>query len=390
MRFTLLCSRPAVSARTTPCPLEAARCTASNTTELGSPPSEPRTMSASGPRRPQRELLAGRGPEGVPGGEEDPGPRARHPVGHLPHRRGLAHPVHPDEQPDVDRAVPTVGPVGPLGPGGPLRTAVRLRAAGRSAGVVAGQGQRGVGGREHRHQVGLQGIDQGVGTGDLPAFDPRSQVGEERVGGAHPHVGPDERLLQVVPGGRIDLPLGPDRAQVAREQAPGLAQPAPERGRLDRRGDGLGNGRRLGWRGRLRLGWRGRRGSTSRVASALRASSMSVGTSLATSPAGTRSFTPFPRSRSPTATPPPTMSTGTAITRAMTTSDPEATTTAIRPRARRRARPREPRAPAEARTPHRPRCRTGAPAGSPPWRSRRGPWSRRRGRRPPPWSASGG
>ncbi len=36
-----------MSARTTSWSLEAARCTASNTTELGSPPSDPRTMSAS-------------------------------------------------------------------------------------------------------------------------------------------------------------------------------------------------------------------------------------------------------------------------------------------------------------------------------------------------------
>src|SRR5665213_2287437 len=46
IRLTLLCSRPAVSASTSACPLEAARCTASKTTELGSPPSDPRTMSA--------------------------------------------------------------------------------------------------------------------------------------------------------------------------------------------------------------------------------------------------------------------------------------------------------------------------------------------------------
>jgi len=39
-------SRPAVSASTSARPLEAARCTASKTTELGSPPSDPRTMSA--------------------------------------------------------------------------------------------------------------------------------------------------------------------------------------------------------------------------------------------------------------------------------------------------------------------------------------------------------
>src|SRR5665213_3082991 len=55
-----------------------------------------------GPLGPQTELLAGRGPEGVAGGQEHRGAVPGQPCGHLAHRGGLADPVDSDEQPHVD------------------------------------------------------------------------------------------------------------------------------------------------------------------------------------------------------------------------------------------------------------------------------------------------
>jgi len=105
----LVVQSPAVSARTSSVPLEAARCTASNTTELGSPPSAPARCRRR-PLGPQAELLPGRGPEGVTAASRTgvPPPRA----GWRPcHRGGLAHAVHADEEPHVHRAAGSPRPV---------------------------------------------------------------------------------------------------------------------------------------------------------------------------------------------------------------------------------------------------------------------------------------
>ena len=98
------------------------------------------------------QLLAGGGPERVARGQQHLGARTPDSrLATLPTVVVLPTPLTPTNSQTSTRSSPSavvaVGAVA-LGPG-------------------AGQGQRGVGGREHRHQVGLERVDQRVGAGDL-------------------------------------------------------------------------------------------------------------------------------------------------------------------------------------------------------------------------------
>ena len=103
MRLTLVCSRPAVSASTRSAPCAAARCTASKMTELGSPPSAPRTRSA--PARSAQvsscSAAAARNVSPAAITTERPSSACRLPT--LPIGGRLADAVHADEQPHVRR-----------------------------------------------------------------------------------------------------------------------------------------------------------------------------------------------------------------------------------------------------------------------------------------------
>ena len=99
-----------------------------------------------------------------------------------------------------------------------------------------------------RLELRLEPIEQHLGIGDGLVLGHDLQLVEDGLGGGHAHIGPDQRLLQLVPRGGVDGP-GADRGQVAAERAPGLGQPLAEAG-PDRRGE-----RRLDGRlGRLELG----------------------------------------------------------------------------------------------------------------------------------------
>ena len=145
----------------------AARSTASKTTAEGSPPSLPRTISAAGALGPHAELLGGRGPEGVARGHDDPAALGLLLAGDLADGGGLADAVDPDEQPHVGRA--------------------RLVA------------QAAVAARQLVLELGLQPIQQHLGVGDRLGLGRGPQLVEDLAGGGHADVGPDERLLQLVP-----------------------------------------------------------------------------------------------------------------------------------------------------------------------------------------------
>ena len=157
---------------------------------------------------PHGQLIGGRRPERVTGGQQDRVPGGRLALGQLPDGRGLAHAVHAHDQPHVGRALHTV--------------------------EAQGAGLR----RVEQPADGITERDQEVVTAlDLLGVDPGPQVGQERVGRGHTDVGADERLLEGVPRGCVDL-AGAQCGHGAAEQAPHAAQAAPvagrDRGRLDR------------------------------------------------------------------------------------------------------------------------------------------------------------
>jgi hypothetical protein len=168
------------------------------------------------PLGPQLELLGGRGPEGVAGGHDHRPALGHLLVADLADGGGLAHAVDPDEQPDV--------------------------------GLAGLDAQRAVGDRQALLEVGLEGVDQLLGRGDALGLDLGPQLVEEGGGGGDADVGPDQGLLQLLPGLLVDLGAGPHRAEVAGQQAPGLAQAVAEAGlgRRRRRLAGLGGLDRLG------------------------------------------------------------------------------------------------------------------------------------------------
>ena len=161
-RLTLVWSRPAVSARTRSLPRAAARCTASKTTALGSPPSAPRTISAPARSAQRGQLLGGRGPEGVAGGQEHRAAVGRLLAGHLADGRGLAHPVHPDEEPDVDRPGLAVEAQRPADRLDHLGVGRAPRSPAASSASVAPSQRSSI---EQVDQVGPQGLEQLVAAG---------------------------------------------------------------------------------------------------------------------------------------------------------------------------------------------------------------------------------
>ena len=123
----------------------------------------------------------------------------------------------------------------------------------------------------------LRASSRAGGLGDALLGDGGPQAVEDVGGGAHAHVGPDERLLQVVPRLRVDPALGQDRPDVAGHRAAGPPEALAEGGlranrlrlRLRLRfgngpwlgcRDGFGLRHRLGLGDRLGLrGWLGER-----------------------------------------------------------------------------------------------------------------------------------
>ena len=307
MRLTLLCRRPAVSASTTSWPRDAARCDGvehhrARVAALG-PPHD----VGVGPGGPQRQLLPGRGPEGVAGGQQDLGPRPGIRLATLPTVVVLPTPLTPTNSQTSTgadrrrRRRPAVGPVG--------RRPEPCRARQRASADVS-----------MATRSALSASTSASGPAISPALTRvrsrragrRWRRRRRRPGSAPPRDRPRSR--------RRSSP-GADRSQVAGQQAPGLAQPAPVGGRLgpvrpvrarasgwtggglDRRGAGpRWSAARLGGRrsGPARRRW-GRRWPPRRPAHG--------------------SSAPRPRSRVPTATPPATSTTGTAMTRPMTTSE---------------------------------------------------------------------
>ena len=169
--------------------MAAARSTASKMTALGSPPSAPRTKSAPHALGPHAELLAGRGPEGVAGGHDHLVPAADLALAQLADGGGLAHAVDADEQPH------------------------RRRLRRRSAGIRSKPDSRAL-------SSVLQRVEQLLGVGEPLGLDPGPQRVEQLGGRLDADVGPDQRLLELVPGLVVDPAPGPDRAEVARAAGP--------------------------------------------------------------------------------------------------------------------------------------------------------------------------
>ena len=135
-----------------------------------------------------------------------------------------------------------------------------------------------------------------------------------------PDVGPDQRLLEVVPGGRVDLSPGPDGPDVTGQQAPGLAQSPP-----------VGRGLRLRLGCRFRLD--GGRDLDRCHRSDRRGAAVGAGRSATATPPPdsvdvSGAWSSLPRRRVARATPPATRTTGTAMTTAMTASEAAVTTAA--------------------------------------------------------------
>ena len=121
----------------------------------------------------------------------------------------LPTPLTPDEQPDVGHA-----------------------------GLDA---QGAVGDGEALLEVVLQGVDQQLGGLDVLGLDLGPELVEQGGGGGDADVGPDQGLLQLLPRLVVDLGAGADGAQVAGQQAAGLAQAVAEAG-LDGAAGGASSG----------------------------------------------------------------------------------------------------------------------------------------------------
>ena len=202
IRLDLVWMRPAVSASTRSAPRAAARWTASKITELGSPPSWPWTTSAPvrSPQIPSCWPAAAR--KVSPGGEHDALARVDLPLGQLADGGGLAHAVDPDEEPH--------------------------------RGAVLGHRQAAVA-RQAGLDVGLQGIDQGVGALDRARGDLLPQAVEQGRGRADADVGGEQRLLELVPDGAVEGRAGAQRAHRPRPGARGSCRSGPRCGPAPRR-----------------------------------------------------------------------------------------------------------------------------------------------------------
>ena len=214
-----------MSASTRSLPRAAARWTASNTTALGSPPSAPRTISVPVRSAHMASWSAAAARKVSPAASRTERPAADWRRASLPMVVVLPTPL-----------TPTMSQTS----GAPGRAVEAQRPGARCLEQLAD-------GRAERGQ-------QVVAAADLLGLDLGPQVGEQGVGGGDADVGPDECLLERVPGGRVD-PARPQRGDCAAEQAAHAAQAAAVGRRRRRSSDG-----RVGRRGRgLRLRWSPRR-----------------------------------------------------------------------------------------------------------------------------------
>jgi hypothetical protein len=167
---------------------------------------------------PHTQLISCGGSERVPGGEQDGVAGGGLLAGQLADRGRLPDAVDPDDEPHVDR---TWGPV---------------------EAQLAGLGHI-----EQRPDGIAQSRQEVRPAGDLPGVDARPEFLEERRGGLHPDIGPDQRLFERIPGRCVDLAAA-ERRDGAAEDAPDNAQTAA-----------IGGGFRFRFRLRLRLRLRLRR-----------------------------------------------------------------------------------------------------------------------------------
>ena len=201
IRLTLVCSRPAVSTSTRSAPRSCAALIASNTTEPGSAPSWPRTISAPVRSAQVRELLGGRGAERVGRGEHDAPALVDLALRELGDARGLPDAVHADEHPDA-----------------------RLR---RRRGAARGRRRPSSVTSSSRSSASTS-----LGVAGLLGLGPLADVLEDLRGRRHADVGEDQRLFEVVPRLVVDLAPPGDAGERAGERGAGLAQPVAQ-ARLD-------------------------------------------------------------------------------------------------------------------------------------------------------------
>ena len=225
----------------------------------------------------------------------------------LPDGGGLADPVDPDEQPDVDRAVPS-----------PSR-----RRSAADAGRASVPGKPSIRSRrQHRHQVRLERVDQCVGSVDLAVLDPRL-AGPSRSASVAPtptsaRMSASSRSSQVAAS--ILPRTGPHRGTRTGDPGPcpgGSGRWPARRSGLERLGAAIGGAAGPARRARRRRSAPAADPSAShRVASALRPARRRSRRRTPPRPAGPATSAPRPRSRRPTATPPATTTTGMATTTA--------------------------------------------------------------------------
>ena len=186
-----------MSASTRSAPRAAACCTASKITDEGSAPSAPRTIPA--PARSAQVSSCS------PAAARKVSPAASTTAAARLRSRGSA-------SLPIVVVLPT--------PFTPTKSQTR-----RSLAVP--EGQRVVVALEHGDEIGLEGLQEGlgVGGGDLAAAHLRSKVPEDPRRGRHAHVREDERLLELLEGGLVDRLAAADLDEIARQQATGAPEP---------------------------------------------------------------------------------------------------------------------------------------------------------------------
>jgi hypothetical protein len=167
-----------------------------------------------GPLGPRGQLLGGGGAKRVRGGNEHGATVRPLLARHLADAGRLADSVDADEQPHV-----------------------------RAPGLTRLEVQVAVGTSEPRLHLGAQGVEELIRLGDLGALDLGAQPVEQVAGDAHSHVGPQQRLLEVIPRLVGDAASAPDAGEGAGERGASPRHPLPQRRR--RSGHlGLEHGRR--------------------------------------------------------------------------------------------------------------------------------------------------
>ncbi len=157
-----------------------------------------------GPLSPGRQLLGRRGAERVTSRQDDRATVFPLLVGDLADGRRLADTVDADEQPHV-RAV------------GRARLEVQLP----------------IGSGETILHLAPQRVQQLVGLDDLLVLDLGPQTVEQVRGDADPHIGPQQRLLEVVPRLVGDPATAAHAGEGTGQGRPGAGHPLSQRGRWD-------------------------------------------------------------------------------------------------------------------------------------------------------------